>query len=179
MAERSVRHGRGEARLIAVRLFVRVLVGIVMLLGGAAITHAQGALPIPRFVSLRSHEVNVRTGPGMRYPVVWVFVREGLPVEVIATFDVWRKVRDIDGIEGWVHQNLLSGDRMAIILGSEVRPLTRTADPTSTVVVQAEPGVVAHILECGGAVCRLDVGGHKGWLPRAQLWGAYPNETLK
>ncbi|MBM3506570.1 MAG: hypothetical protein FJX64_02385 [Alphaproteobacteria bacterium] len=138
---------------------------------------AQGALPIPRFVSLRSGEVNVRTGPGMQYPVAWVFVRAGLPVEVIATFDVWRKVRDIDGVEGWVHQNLLSGDRHAIITGGEVRTLTRAAT-TAVPVAQAEPGVIAKVLACSGAYCRLDVAGHKGWLPREQIWGVYPNETL-
>jgi SH3-like domain-containing protein len=137
---------------------------------------AQGALPIPRFVSLRSNEVNVRTGPGMQYPVTWVFVRNGLPVEVTGTFDVWRKVRDIDGVEGWVHQNLLSGERHAIIVG-EVRTLTRTPTNLQPVAL-AEPGVIARVLECEGVYCRLEVDGHKGWLPREQIWGVYPAETL-
>ena len=158
---------------------MRVVWSCVVVLGGCAVAVAaiaQGALSIPRFVSLRSSEVNVRTGPGMQYPVVWVFVRAGLPVEIVATFDVWRKVRDIDGVEGWVHQNLLSGERRAIVLG-EVRTLTRT--PTTVQpVAMVEPGVVARVLECAGAYCRLDVAGHKGWLLREQIWGVYPNETL-
>ena len=158
---------------------MRVVWSCVVALGvcaGALGALAQGALSMPRFVSLRSSEVNVRTGPGMQYPVVWVFVRAGMPVEIVATFDVWRKVRDIDGVEGWVHQNLLSGERRAVILG-EVRTLTRT--PTSVQpVAMAEPGVIARVLECAGPFCRLDIEGHQGWLPREQIWGVYPNETL-
>lgn len=149
----------------------------ILLCAMATQAWAQGTKPIPRFVSLRSNEVNVRTGPGMQYPVVWVFVRAGLPVEIIATFDIWRKIRDIDGAEGWVHQNLLSGERRAVVLG-EVRTLLRAADAASVPVVQVEPGVVGQILSCAGAWCRLEVAGRKGWLPREYLWGVYPTETL-
>ena len=36
-----------------------------------------------RFVSLRSDEVNVRVGPGVRYPVKWVFRQKAIPVEIV------------------------------------------------------------------------------------------------
>ncbi len=71
--------------------------------------------PLPRFASLRSEPINVRKGPGIRYEVAWVFVKEGLPVEIIQEFDTWRKIRDLDGQEGWIHQNLLSGRRTGYI----------------------------------------------------------------
>ncbi|HKH69397.1 MAG TPA: SH3 domain-containing protein, partial [Reyranella sp.] len=64
-------------------------------------------LPIPRFASLRSDEVNVRTGPGPRYPIDWVFKRKAMPVEIVAEFENWRKIRDWQGASGWVHQSLL------------------------------------------------------------------------
>ncbi len=159
-------------------MLVRILTAVALSVAVAGSALAQAALPIPRFVSLRSKEVNVRTGPGMQYPVVWVFVREDMPVEVVGTFDVWRKVRDIDGVEGWVHQNLLSGIRTAIVTG-DVRTLTKTADPASAPVVQAEAGVIGRVLECAGISCRLDLAGRKGWLPREQIWGVYPNESIK
>ena len=72
-------------------------------------------LTIPRFVSLRSNKVFVRTGPALRYPIKWIYTREGLPVEVVQEFDTWRKVRDKDGEEGWIHSSLLSGKRHAVI----------------------------------------------------------------
>ncbi|MEH6546060.1 MAG: SH3 domain-containing protein, partial [Sneathiella sp.] len=72
-------------------------------------------MPLPRFVSLSSNKVNVRTGPGTRYPITWVFVRRGWPVEVIAEYELWRRIRDVDGSTGWVHKGLLSSRRTLII----------------------------------------------------------------
>lgn len=148
------------------------------LLFAAAASVALGqALKLPRFVSLRSSTVNLRTGPGTQYPIIWVFVREGLPVEVVAEFDTWRKIRDIDGAEGWVHQNLLAGTRSAIILG-DVRTLLRTPDLAGVPVLLAEPGVIARLLACNIAWCRLEIDGRRGWLPREQIWGVYPGEAV-
>ncbi len=72
-------------------------------------------LPTPRFVSLKADEVNVRRGPGWDHAVAWVFHRAGLPVEVIAEFDVWREVRDSEGATGWVAGTLLSGRRTVLV----------------------------------------------------------------
>ena len=159
---------------------LRVALVLVVLLAPAAAppAHGQTGLPLPRFVSLRSDEVNVRAGPGTRYPIAWTFVRAGLPLEVVAEFDVWRKIRDMDGAEGWVHTSLLSGERTAVILGS-VRTLISSPDAGGIPVVSAEPGVVGKVLECKGAWCRLEVAKRRGWLPRDQIWGTYPNETVK
>ncbi len=133
---------------------------------------------LPRYVSLRSDEVNLRTGPGARYPVDWVFKRKNLPVEVLAEFEHWRKIRDVDGTEGWVHQSMLSSRRYAVVVG-ETRALRRQAEPTAPSVARVERGVLGQIVECQDRWCRLDVGGFKGWLLRSEIWGVYPNETLK
>ena len=96
------------------RLAIRLATGLVLLASpGAspALAATDSGLPVPRFVTLRADKVNVRAGPGARYPVEWVFERKGMPVEIVAEFDTWRKVRDIQGTEGWVHQNLLSSRR--------------------------------------------------------------------
>ena len=95
------------------------------------VVHKGSGLPIPRFASLKSDEVNVRTGPGPRYPIDWVFVRKTMPVEVLAEVDTWRKVRSLDGTEGWVHQSMLTGRRTAIVIGSETRRLYKHNDPTT------------------------------------------------
>ena len=139
---------------------------------------AEASLPVPRFVSLRSDEVNVRTGPGVRYPIDWVFVRKTMPVEVLAEVDTWRKVRSLDGTEGWVHQSMLTGRRTAIIVGAETRSLYKRNDPTTPPIAQLEPGVIGSLLECRDAWCRLEVAGQKGWLPRDQLWGVLPSENF-
>ena len=133
---------------------------------------------LPRFVSLRSDEVNLRTGPGVRYPVEWVLQRRYMPVEVLAEFENWRKIRDWQGTEGWVHQSMLSGRRYAIITG-DVRVIRRQPDGNSPAVARLEPGVVAQIVECKDQWCRLDTNGLKGWLMRADFWGVYGNEAVK
>lgn len=154
------------------------LVAFLFLLGLLAGTAcAEAGLALPRFVSLRSDEVNLRTGPGTNYPVEWVYVRRGLPVEIIAEFDNWRKVRDIEGTVGWIHKSLLSGKRMAVILGEE-ETLHRSPDATARVVLKAARGVLGEIIACKDAWCRLEITEIKGWIRRDRLWGVYPTEEL-
>src|SRR5215216_2043872 len=98
-------------------------------------------LPLPRFASLRSDEVNARTGPGTRYPVDWVFRRKGMPVEIVAEFENWRKVRDWQGASGWVHQSLLTGKR-GFLISTKSAELHKTPTNDAPVVARLEPEVV-------------------------------------
>lgn len=149
-----------------------------------AIAMAQTAggtgLPVPRFVSLRSEEVNLRAGPGDRYPIEWVYQRRDLPVEIVAEFNHWRKIRDWQGTEGWVHQSLLSGRRMLLVTGKG-RLLRAEPQDDSAALAVVEPGVVARLLKCprASAFCRVEAGGHQGWLKRDEFWGVYPAEWLE
>ena len=137
-------------------------------------------LPLPRFVSLRASEVNMRTGPGVRYPVDWVYKRRQLPVEVIAEFGTWRKVRDGRGTQGWIHLSMLSGQRSLQITG-RARTLRSEAEGQSAAVARVEPGVVGQLLECPESTgwCRVKVGRFEGWLRRAEFWGVYPGEAVE
>lgn len=135
-------------------------------------------LPVPRFVSLRSAEVNVRTGPGTRYPVEWVFVKRDIPVEITAEFDTWRRIRDWEGTEGWVHQSMLSGKRAIMVLG-DVRTLRRSAGESAGGLAKVEPGVAGKLLHCQTNWCEVNVGGYRGWLQKSEFWGVYPAETLE
>ncbi len=135
-------------------------------------------LSTPRFVSLRSDKVNLRAGPGKQYPVEWVFVRRGLPVEIVKEYGDWRRIRDIDGSEGWVHRSLLSSKRWALVSGA-TRTLRHAPGENTGPLLRAEAGVLAKLRSCGGDWCRLEIAGRKGWLRRGHIWGAYPNETFE
>jgi SH3-like domain-containing protein len=135
-------------------------------------------LPLPRFVSLAADRVNVRFGPGKQYPVNWVFARSGLPVEIIAEFDTWRKIRDFDGEEGWIHSSLLSSRRTIMVIG-EVRSVRRTPSTTARVVLRAEPGVVGGLFDCEDTWCRIEIEGRRGWLQRSEFWGTRPGEIVR
>lgn len=147
------------------------------LLAAPLLPRAETGLPLPRFVSLRSAEVNLRTGPGMTYPTDWVYKRRHMPVEVIAEFDNWRKIRDWQGTVGWVHQNLLDGRRYARITGADRILLARPAADSPPVALLRQ-GVVAELTACEPQWCRLEAGGYAGWAPREAFWGVYPHETF-
>jgi SH3-like domain-containing protein len=133
---------------------------------------------LPRFVSLHADKVNLRAGPGRRYPIQWVLTRKDMPVEITAQFENWRRIREWDGTTGWVQQHMVAGKRFVIVDKSGGRPLHRQPDAASGVVARAERGVVARLVECGGAWCKLDTGDVSGWMQRADLWGIYPDETV-
>ena len=133
---------------------------------------------IPRFVSLDADKVNLRTGPGSRYPIDWVLTRRDMPVEIISQFENWRRIREWDGTTGWVQQNLLTGKRHFVVAKGDSRPVHREPDPASTLVARAEPGVIGRLTECRAAWCRIETASVSGWMRRADLWGVYPDEKL-
>jgi SH3-like domain-containing protein len=138
-------------------------------------------LPIPRFVSLKADKVNVRQGPTRDHDVAWVFQRSGLPVEIVAEFENWRRIRDSDGAEGWVMQSMLSGRRTALVAPwskSKTLSLYRASNEDSATVARLEPGVLATIKECQGAWCRVTGDRFEGWLRQNEVWGAYPGEVV-
>ena len=132
-------------------------------------------LPIPRFVSLRKELVNLRRGPGMRYPIDWVYQRRDLPVEVIDEFEIWRQVRDHDGTTGWVHQGLIKGERHLLVVGQD-RVLRRDPSDETRALAMLEPGVLARLIGCQEDWCRVEVQGLDGWLRRGEVFGIYPDE---
>lgn len=137
------------------------------------------ALPIPRFVSFKSAEVNVRTGPGVRYPIKWTYLKKNLPVEVVDEFDNWRKVKDHLGEEGWVHQTMLSGKRMAIITGAEPAAVLHRPEQDASPAFRAAPDVMGEIISCKPDWCYLSIDGLKGWLPKDAFYGVYKDEEIE
>lgn len=132
----------------------------------------------PRYQSLKSDNVHLRVGPGTQHPIEWVLQRRNLPVRVIAEIDQWRRVVDASGTVGWVHQQMLSGRRYAIVTG-EIRILRREPSRESVAVARLEPGVIGRLLECRDSWCRMEAGGFRGWIVRGEIWGTDPNEVVK
>jgi SH3-like domain-containing protein len=172
-----------------------ILLLLIAMLSAFAALPAQAAegpsgLPLPRFASTRSTPINVRVGPGTKYDVAWVYVKAGTPVEIVQEFDTWRKVRDADGSEGWIHQNLLSGKRAGVVAppaGAEQVILHASRAADSGVRAYLGPGYRVDISECDGNWCEVSATyapepGHNanvsGYLPQSELWGVYPDEEV-
>src|SRR5262245_33464491 len=163
---------------------------LALMLGlmSVALAHAAGDaashLAIPRFVSLQSDKVNVRAGPTKDHDVTWIYSRAGLPVEITAEFETWRRIRDWEGAEGWVYHSLLSGRRTATVAPNEknkgeLLALRSKPEDDSAIVARLQVGVLAAVKRCDGAWCRIAGDGFDGWIPQQRLWGVYPNEKLE
>ena len=148
----------------------------------AAFTEAQDRgsvtnLPLPRFVSMKASEGNVRRGPSLTHQIDWVFKRKDIPLVITAEHGHWRRVEDRDGAGGWVHYSLLSGSRTAIV---EKDMLELTSKPTNSamIVARLELGVIARIEQCSPDYCRMNAAGYRGWAPKAALWGIGADEII-
>ncbi len=170
-----------------VRSFVLI---VILALGtlAASLAHAAdnpSGLPLPRFATTRSTPINVRVGPGTRYDIAWVYVKAGTPVEIVQEFDTWRKIRDVDGSEGWVHQNLLSGKRAGLAAPwrqDEQIPLLSQRGQADGVRAYLGPGFRVEIDKCDGSWCEVKATAasatYSGYLPQAELWGVYQGEAF-
>ncbi len=137
-------------------------------------------LHLPRYASLKTGDVNMRTGPGARYPVVWTYKRFELPVRIEREFDIWRLVEDMDGIKGWVHQATITGRRTFVVTGADPRTMRAEARDDAAAVAILKPGVVGRIKSCdaNAAWCQVQVGDYRGWLARADFWGSDAGEAV-
>jgi SH3-like domain-containing protein len=158
-----------------------ILIGLAVVLAPISVRGEEATrgpvtnLPLPRFVSVKAGEVNVRRGPSLTHRIDWVFKQRDMPVEITAEFENWRRVRDKEGAGGWVHYSLLSGVR-TVIVEQDLLPLRMQPDPEAAVNAYAEAGVIARLGECGPAMCWINSGGFKGWADKLALWGVAPDE---
>jgi SH3-like domain-containing protein len=171
-------------RLCAAVVVAAGLLGASVSTGSAAKDSALSAsgLPVPRYVSLKSDHVNVRAGPTKDNDVAWVYTRSGLPVEITAEYENWRRVRDSEGAEGWVYHSLLSGRRTAVVTmknRDDLAALYDRADPSSPVAARLQAGVVAQVRKCEAGWCHVVGTGFDGWIQQERLWGVYADENVE
>lgn len=163
------------------RAAIAALVAAGLVISGAAAAEkATGPvtnLDLPRFVSLKSNKANIRRGPGLTHRIDWVFLRKGMPLQIVAEHGHWRKVRDVDDASGWVHHALLRGSRSAVVI-VEQAVVRRHPRADAKQVAHAEPGVIFRIARCEPDWCEVEKGGFEGWVRKAELWGVGPDEVF-
>lgn len=177
---------RHRQRLLVLLTWLALLASLLTLPAFAQANPS--GLPLPRFASTRSEPINVRVGPGQRYDIAWTYLKSDLPVEIVQEFDTWRKIRDVDGTEGWIHQNLLTGTRAGyvtpIIANGEIALL---ASPSVDAAVRARlgPGLKVTIKACDGTWCEVSASApaqrsttYSGYMQQDELWGVYPDEVF-
>jgi SH3-like domain-containing protein len=161
--------------------FSFILLGLLLLplISAAESAHFnKSGLPLPRFASLRTNEVNVRTGPGVKYPLEWIFIRKDLPVKITAEFEHWRQIKDWQGNEGWVHKVMLSGHR-TILFTDKSTPLFAQPNEEAKIIVLVETNIIANFKGCESDWCQVQVQNFKGWVQKHRVWGILPDEGSK
>lgn len=164
-------------RQMVVRHALAATLGVV--LAGAGFAESKRGpvtnLPLPRFVSMKTSEGNVRRGPSLTHRIDWVFKRRDMPLQITAEHGHWRRVEDRDGAGGWVHYALLSGSR-TVLVEQDMTQVHARPDVQSPVTAAFELGVVARLGDCGPDWCKISAGGYRGWVKKTSLWGVYPDE---
>ena len=172
-------YGSVVSGLLVLVLVVAVLIPAPVL--AQSLRTGPSGLPLPRFVSLKSDQVNVRKGPSRDHDVAWTFVKEGLPVEITQEFDNWRQIRDSDGEQGWIFHKLLSGRRTGLVdpsKGTDNVGVYAESSRDAQLVGWLEPRVIVNVSECTGQWCRIDVEEVSGWIQQARLYGVYEEERF-
>ena len=166
----------------------KFLMALIIAGGGFSFARAEigkTGLPLPRFVSLKAKKVNMRVGPGSEYQVEWMYIKQGLPVEIIQEFDNWRKIRDPQGNEGWILHSLLSGKRTAIISPwnrdkkDYLISMLEAPEASAKLKAQLQPGVIARVNFCDNQWCELSAANARGYVKQELLWGVYPDEAFE
>lgn len=134
--------------------------------------------PLPRFVSIRGDKANMRTGPGLQYPIEWTYTRRTLPMEIIDEHGRWRKVRDHDGTTGWMLVSLLTSSKRFALVRGKTRRLFSDKDLASPVLATAEPGVIGELVRCESIWCQMRIADRKAWIERRHIWGVYSDEAI-
>lgn len=161
--------------LVTLGLVISILLAL-----GAPLASAQDRgpvtnLPIPRFVTLKASEANARRGPSLSHRIDWVFKRRNMPLEVYGEYENWRRVRDLDGVGGWIHFSLLSGVRYVMVT-KDLAALHARAEQDAQIVARLELNVLAKLDACTPEWCKVKTAGYSGWIAKADIWGVYDTE---
>ncbi|NRB02002.1 MAG: aspartyl-trna synthetase [Rhodobacteraceae bacterium] len=165
----------------AIAVFSGICGAAVIMTSGADAQATNGPvtnLPLPRFVSMKAAEGNVRRGPSLTHRIDWVYKRRNMPLRITAEHGHWRRVEDLDGMGGWIHYSLLSGSRYVVVQQDHLQIRTRP-ETQAQVTAELKSGVIARLGQCNDEWCRLNAGGYKGWAPKSRMWGVGAAEIRK
>ncbi len=134
---------------------------------------------VPHYASLRRDQAFLREGPSYAHKILWVYKRKDYPVRIIASYDAWRRVKDVNGTLGWMHRTQLSDKRSVVFIGFTKSPLRNDADLRAKVIAFAQPGVVARLKACKLEICEVEAAGTDGWVDKRNIWGVDPGEVFQ
>ena len=135
-------------------------------------------LEIPRYVSLKSNDANIRVGPSKKYPIVLKYTIKNYPLKVLEEYEEWRRVEDFKQNTGWIHKSLITGKRTGIILSDEKNvKLLNTLN--GNVIGEIGKRNIVYLEKCKINWCLVSLGNFNGWMDKKYIWGVKQNEIIK
>lgn len=160
---------------------MRLLIVFLLLLN-IKFTYAQSigessGYKIPRFVSTKSDESNLRIGASEDYPIILTYKLKNIPLEIIDEYKKWRKIRDINNNQGWMHERLFQGNRYGIIQTPYNEPAQILNKPKGMLIGKIGKNNIVKIQKCFNSWCKISINNHSGWINEINIWGIYENEN--
>ena len=114
---------------------------------------------------------NLPTGSGLNYPIQYKYQRANQPLQVTDEYGHWRKVKDWQGDEGWIHKRLLTGVRYLRVMENDLALLSR---PNAEARLRARlgQGTLLQLRACKDGWCQVDIKNMAGWVPSHAVFGA-------
>ena len=136
-------------------------------------------LEIPRYVSLKSSDANIRVGPSMNYPIKIKYIIKNYPLKVLEEYEEWRKVEDFKNNVGWIHKSLISGTRTGIILSKDNKNVELFNTIDGNIIGEIGNGNIVYIEKCKIKWCLVSEENFKGWMSKRFIWGVKEKEIIK
>ena len=123
-----------------------------------------------KFLSLKKNKTNVRYGPGLDYPIKYIYRKVNLPVKQIDKKENWRRVIFLDNNSGWIHWSQLKPSNSVIT--TEEKILFKKSSNLSEPFAKLEKGRLLVIKRCEGDWCNITTGKYTGWVKIKNIWGS-------
>ena len=136
-------------------------------------------LEIPRYVSLKSDDTNIRVGPSKNYPIEIKYIVKNYPLKVLEEYEDWRKVQDFKNNIGWIHKSLISGTRTGIVLSNDSKNIKLLNTLDGNVIGEIGKGNIVFLEKCKIYWCLISSGNFKGWVDKKYIWGVKEKEIIK
>ena len=123
-----------------------------------------------KFLSLKKNKTNVRYGPGLDYPIKYVYRKINLPVRQIDKKENWRRVTFLDNNSGWIHWSQLKPSNSIITLEEKI--LFKKPSSFSEPFARLEKGRLLVIKKCEDEWCNVTTDNFTGWIKIKNIWGS-------
>jgi SH3-like domain-containing protein len=122
-------------------------------------------------VSIAGEMVNMRSGPGDNYEVLWE-LGQGYPLSVLEEQENWLKVGDYEDDTGWVRKDQVA-DKPYMVVKRRMVNIRSGPGDNFPVVRQAQQGVVFRTLgkKDDWVKVKHEEEDVTGWVLRTLLWG--------